>query len=89
MIMRRTIVALLLLAAVAPAAFAQERVVDDERPLPGRAADAPHPDAVVSADQLVRTGPPKNTKRNIELVIGLIFICALLAFAVFRSPRSR
>ena len=86
---RRIIVALLIVAAAAPLALAQERVVDDDRPLPTRAADVPHPDDVVSADQLIKTGTPANTKRNIERVIGLIFVVALLAFAVFRSPRER
>lgn len=74
--------------AAAPCA-AQERIVTDDSPLPTRSEDAPHPDDVVSADQLTEIRRKSNTRRNVELVVGLIFVVILLAYALLRPPKTR
>lgn len=84
----RLLLAVAVTAVVAPAAPGQERVVTDDAPLPPRAEDTPHPDGVVSAEQLTELRPESKTRRNIELALGLLFVVALLVYAFFRKPRT-
>lgn len=81
-------VVVVVVAAVASPASSQEHVVRDDSPLPPRSAEMPHPDDMVSADQLVERDRVSTTRRNLELALGVILIIVLLGYALIRPSRE-
>ncbi len=73
---------------VSTVAVPQDRVVTEGAPAssPDRARG---PDHMVDADQLTKLRPDPPVRRNVELILGLFFIVAILAYALLREPRRR
>ena len=85
----RRLGAILLAACLASgSAIAQERVVTDDAPPPMRSEDVPHPDDLVSYEQLQDVGRERPTRRNVELAVGIALTCVLLAYALLRRSRE-